>query len=571
MRIIESRNRTIILVLALFLGVSLHNASFSGTTNSNALFQLQAYKEEITATYEGNSFLSATLINLNSNINSQYILTLIDTDNIKTTFNILTVSDNIKLRLNTNTPELLIADHSNDTYECNIGNEISTAFKTRKKRRLSYLPVCNNLLFIVIRQDGYQPLIEKGAEVLRWLAGDTGEGVISGVKESFFKDKYIVEEQTEESAGSLVETDNNSVLPRAAIEDRYQYTTIPTRHLGLKTKTSEKRLLAGEWYPLKNYPDVYTSMIMPEMVSRDIQDTHRDRVNRLDGVEKRAVVYLVSFSLGKYALGWGHGTDHPGVGWSSRARNITKDNPYGPDGFNRMDPLIPLGHVPPFHWSKTIGTFSAGFQKRHGAFRYGELSKFNKAHHYGFMENGVMLVTPSEGLATVIMYKDGSVDLKRWTAKDNELLPFIKHIRQNGVPLIHRDDNGQGVPGKLVKHWSKGNWSGSAQKQLRAPRGAACIIETPLENYMVYAYFSGATPSAIARVFQAYGCNFAIHLDLNSPGQAYASLFNTQGEGGSFDIELLMTKMHMYMGGRADTPRYLIKPDYKDFFYIMKR
>lgn len=562
-------NRTVLLLIVLVTSVSQSNASLSYT--SDALLQLQTYKQEVTATYEDAAFTSATLINLNSHINTWYILTLTDSDYSVTTYNLLAISDKLKLNLNTDTPELLITGHSDGIYNCDIGKEVSWVFETRKKTRSSYIPVCNNLLLITVRQDGYQPWVEKGAEVLRWLAGDAGEEVISGVKEHFFQDKYIVEEQAEESTAPSEATSNSSPLPRATIQERYQNTTIPTRHLGLRTENSENRLLAGEWYPLKNYPAVYTSMITPGMVSKEIHASHKDRVNYLDRVERKATVFLMSFSLNRYTLGWGHGTDHPSVGWSPRARNITKDNPYGPDGFNRMDPLIPLGHVPPFHWSKTIGTFSAGFQKRHGAFRYGKLSTFNKAHHYGFMENGVMLVSPSEGLATVIMYKDGGVDLKRWTAKDKELLPYIRHIRQNGVPLIHRDENGQGIPGRWVKHWSKGNWSGSAKKELRAPRGATCLIETPQENHLVYAYFSSATPSAMARVFQAYGCSFAIHLDLNSPGQAYASLFNAQGEDGVFDIELLMTKMHMYWGGSASRPRYFIKPDYKDFFYIMKR
>ena len=562
-------NRTLLLLLALFLFGSNSNASQSDRTN--AFFQLQKYKEEATVTYEDTSTLSATLVNLNSNINTWYILTLKDSGNRATTHNILTASDNLKLQLNPNAPELLISGHSSNAYNCNINQEISWIFQSRNKRRSTYIPICNNLLFIIIKQDGFRTMKERGAEVLRWLAGDTGEQVISEVKEHFFLDKYLIKGQTAELTALSGTALNNSPLSRAAIQERYLNSTIPTSHLGLRTKSSEKRILAGEWYPLKNYPDVYTSMITPGMVSKDIQASHKNRVNYLDSVERTATVFLMSFNLSKYTLGWGHGTDHPGVGWSRRARNIKKDNPYGPDGFDSINPLIPLGHVPPYHFAKTIGTFSAGFQNRHGAFKYGKMSTYNKAHHYGFMENGVMMVSPSEGLATVIMHKDGRVVLKRWTAEDNKLLPGIRHIRQNGVPLIHRDENGQGIPGKLVNQWSRGNWSGSAKKELRAPRGAACLIETPQDNYLAYAFFSSATPSAMARVFQAYGCSFAIHLDLNSPGQAYGSLFTTKDNGSSIDIELLMSTMHAYMGGNRASPRYFVKPDYKDFFYIMKR
>jgi hypothetical protein len=570
MRLFAHWGRAILLVLVLFVCIQHSNASLLQTTDNKALFQLQPYKQEMTATYQDDFFLSSSLLNLNTHINTWYLLDLIDKNGVEKTYNILSTSDDLKLSLDPKIPELLIKEYPNNNYRCDINNEISRVVAAERHTKFSHISVCNDLLLVVMKQDGSRSMIERGAEVLRWLGGDAAEGVINAAKYSIFNDKYLIRERTGESADTWDETDNNG-LPRAAVEAKYRRTTIPTRHLGLVTEKGEKSLLAGKWYPLQNYPDVYASLIMPGMVSWEIQHSHRDRVNPLGGEERRAVVYLMAFSLSRYTLGWGHGTDHPGVGWSPRAIHIKKNNPYGPDGFDKLEPLIPLGNVPPFHWTKTIGTISGGFQNRHSAFRYGELSKTHKAHQYGFMENGVMLSSPNQDLATVIIYKGGRVELKRWTEQDNKKLPRIRHLRQNGVPLIQRDENGHGIPGKYVKYWSQGNWSGTADKQLMAPRGAGCLIETPLDNYMVYAYFSGATPSAMARVFQAYGCNFALQLDMNSPGQAYASLFRPKGDGSSFDIELLVTNMHMYMGGHKTSPRYFIKPDYKDFFYIMQR
>lgn len=538
-------------------------------TGNGALFQLQPFKEETTANYEGKPFTSVSLVNLNANINAWYILGLTNGKSVKAAYNILPASDTLKLGLDPVQPELLITDAGNQVHRCDIAGGIDRAYAKRTQPRLSYLPVCDNRLFIVIEQEGNQAFVEKGAEVVRWLAGDSGEDIVNGVKDGFFQDKYLVQEETEESQEPQNAPENKGPLPRASIQARYKNTSIPARLLGLKTAKPEKSLLVGHWYPLRNYPDILASMIEPGMLDRGILDSHPDRVNPLDGVENGAVVYLMSLNLDKYTLGWGQGTDLPGVGWSERAVNIRKDNPFGPDGFNTMKPLIPLGHAPPFLWSKVIGTFSGGFQKRHSAFRYGELSKTEKGHHYGFMENGVLFVTPSEGLATLIIYKDGSIDFKTWTDQDKDNLPFMRHIRQNGLPLIERDENGDGVPGKYVKHWSAGNWSGSAKKELRTPRGAACIVEMKQEKHFIYAYFSGATPSAMARVFQAYGCNYAFQLDMNSPGQAYASLSRAQDNSTAFEIEHLMTGM--FTGDTKGTPRYLIKPDYKDFFYILRR
>lgn len=564
----------ILAALLFFLTVSLSVASNIATPDDKALFRLQPYKKWMLATYDGGSFSSASLINLNSNINTWYVLSLTNGRNQETTYNLLAVDSNLKLRLNSESPELLIGNPAN-TYRCNIEDEITSKFIKRRRDKFSYLPACNNLLFVVIKQDGFRSMVERGAEILRWLGGDTGEEIITGVKSTIFKDKYLVQGETgllADTSMATMATEADAVLPRAAVADRYRYSTIPARSMGLKIHNSENRLLAGKWYSLQNFPDVYASLIMPGMVSQDVLSTHRSLVNRLDGVESNAQVYLMAVNMSKYTLGWGHGTDHPGVGWSSRARHVKRDNPYGPDGFNSLDPLITLGHVPPMYWSNTIGTFSGGFQNRHGAFRTGELAMTGKGHHYGFMQDGVMLVSPSNDLATVIVYWDGSVELKVWSEPDKKKLYLMKHIRQNGVPLIHRDENGKGIPGKLVKHWGAGNWSGTAEAQLRAPRAGACLIETPKENFLVYAYFSGVTPSGMARVFQAYGCSFALHLDMNSPGQAYASLFSPKEEdGGLLDIELLMTDMYAYMGGNKKSPRFFIKPDYKDFFYIMRK
>lgn len=567
--LVKQNNGTLLLLLALLMGPLPAKASFLETSNYKALFELQPFKAEITADYEGHSFVNASLINLNTHINSAYILNLRDKKAVDTTYNLLTISDRLQLRLDNTKPELVISDHQQDLYACNIEDEITEAFKRRSQPKLGYLPTCKDLLFIVVKQDGNQPTIEKGAEVVRWLAGDSGEDLINGVKENFFADNYLVEEQAQESPDPAQAPDTSNLPPKASIQAQYEKFSIPTNLLGLKTEGAENTLLAGRWYPLKNFPGFFASMIEPRMVAEEILGSYRDRVNPLDGVENKAAVYVMAFSLTQYTIGWGHGTDHPGVGWSERAVNIKKDNPLGPDGFNSIKPIIPLGHTPPSLWPNTVGTFSGGFQKRHGAFRYGELSTKEKAHHYGFMENGVLLATPSEDLATFIMLKDGGVEMKTWTEQDQGRLHLMRHIRQNGLPIIDRNELGQGVPGQFVKFWGPGNWSGSADKELRTPRGAACIIEGPQDRYLVYAYFSGATPSGLARVFQAYGCNYAIQLDMNSPGQAYASLFQKRDNSAAFDIEHLMTAMTS--GDTAGAPRYFIKPDYKDFFYITKK
>jgi len=59
---------------------------------------------------------------------------------------------------------------------------------------------------------------------------------------------------------------------------------------------------------------------------------------------------------------------------------------------------------------------------------------------------------------------------------------------------------------RLVEQWGPGNWSGSALGQLRTLRAGACLLEQESRRYLVYGYFSTATPPTMARVFRAYGC-----------------------------------------------------------------
>ena len=92
-------------------------------------------------------------------------------------------------------------------------------------------------------------------------------------------------------------------------------------------------------------------------------------------------------------------------------------------------------------------------------------------------------------------------------------------------------------------------------------------------DFAVFAFFSGHTPSGMARVLQAYRCDYAVHLDMNSPGQAYFALF-TRGEGPlDFEVEHLVHAMRSVDAwvDKRRTPRYLLKADYKDFFYIRRR
>jgi len=175
---------------------------------------------------------------------------------------------------------------------------------------------------------------------------------------------------------------------------------------------------------------------------------------------------------------------------------------------------------------------------------------------------------------SIIIYKDGRMEMRKWTKDDDARLGEMRYVRQNGVPVIEPDpETGEGVPGKLVRQWGAGNWSGSADAQLRTLRGGACTRQVDGRQFLIYAYFSTATPSAMARTFQAYGCDNAMLLDMNSQEHTYMALY-PQTDSDWIEVEHLVRGMRAIDQKRRDgsvIPRFVGFADNRDFFYLLRK
>jgi hypothetical protein len=298
-----------------------------------------------------------------------------------------------------------------------------------------------------------------------------------------------------------------------------------------------------------------------------------DRVGRLDRVESAALTYLVAFDLSAFEVAYALGTEHPRLTWAPKTPTKMRDSHLpGPDGIGTIEPLVSTGMVPPGVRSRVSAAFTSGFKREHGAFMYGPLAAINHASHYGFIANGVVFSALQPGLATIIVRSDGQLELKTWTEADNASLSTIRHARQNGVALIDTDaQTGAPEPGPYVNQWGAGNWSGSVEGEQRALRSGLCLQEVEGRRYLIYGYFSSVTPSAMARVFQAYRCQYALHLDMNALEHTYLALYHDQST--SFAVEHLITGMNVLdavVGGRV-APRFVAEPDNRDFFYVWRK
>ena len=335
--------------------------------------------------------------------------------------------------------------------------------------------------------------------------------------------------------------------------------------------TPSDQMTMGAWYPIADIPGVYGSAVQPWAISQEVLKGP-GKTNWLDSVEQKATAYFVAFDLSRFEIGYEVGTEHPRVDWSTRPSHKNWNIP-GPDGIGKTTPVVNVGMVSPANTKRVVATFTGGFKRDHGAFRFGDWAFSKYGRHYGFVVHGVVQSKLHEGLATLYVLEDGTTGMKTWTVEDQALLPRIRFARQNGVAIIETDsETGQGLPGQFVRYWGPGNWSGSADAQLRTLRAGACMKEAAGKQFLVYGYFSTATPSAMARTFQAMGCSYAMLLDMNAPEHTYLAVYGQKS--GAFTTQHIVKNMD-YIDKRQKNgtriPRFLGFSDNRDFFYLMKK
>ena len=472
---------------------------------------------------------------------------------------------------------LLIKD-GDKQYPCSLWNNNLSELRSAARSNKSFVSICQQRVMVRNTTAGKETTTEFVADFLRnnvW----GGEQITGLVKDYIYKDKFLITSNTQRAAHTAPASANSSSTARprsAAIDANNKNITIDAEDLGIElARADPARMHVGQWYDTKASPHIFVSAIQPRFIERSILTTQTQRVKRLDAIEKTATVYLAAFKLSKFDLGFALGTLHPAAGWSYRApKKLKSSGKPGPDGIANYQPLVMVGKVNPVNAPKVAAVFAGGFKRTHGAFKWGRLSQVNQASHYGFRVNGVTFSTLQPDLATLLIYRDGKVGMKTWQDADNKSLPTIIHARQNGVPIIEWDATSQqGIPGEFVSDWGKGNWSGSAQREQRTLRAATCLQQVNGESYLIFGYFSSVTPNSIARVFQAYHCRYAFHLDMNGLEHTYLAVYVKQEK--TFRTQYLVEGMKVLdrkeKGTGTLVPRFLGTADNRDFFYVMEK
>lgn len=522
----------------------------------------------------------ATLINLNPAINAWYLLKIAWKDGAQEApYHLENANPRTrKLLLDEKYPSGLVIVDGNNRYWCELFETGSrNVLDQAKASPLIYYPLCGGRLYLRNPAIGHRTTLEAATEFLREHVWG-GERIISLghiLLGDIHRETGKVEPEGQNTIGAeAVEKPGDLPLP-ALIDSNYADQLLISNNLGIDLEGGRQTtgLKPGAWYAAAGNPGVYASILRPNLISPAILQSYKARVNNLDSLEASALCYLIAFDLDRFDLGYMLGTEHPKVAWSDHML-ATMRNPTlpGPDGIGSIAPLISTGLVGPEDTAKTVATFTAGFKREHGAFKYGDLASKNHGAHYGFIENGVVFSKLQPGLSTIFVLDDDSVEMKTWTEADNKLLGRIKHARQNGVPLIEFDAASQSpAPGALVSRWGPGNWSGSEDMKLRTMRSGAAFEKIAGKQFLIYAVFSAATPSAMARVFQAYRCDYAMLLDMNALEHTYLALYRRSGPQMFVDhLVKGMSELDKSVSGEI-IPRFLGYADNRDFFYVTRK
>ncbi|MGZ5713901.1 MAG: hypothetical protein ACXWIG_07055 [Caldimonas sp.] len=510
---------------------------------------------------------SVTLVDLDPAVHAWFVLTLQGPDRRSPGNYHLENADpaNQRIALDATRPGQLTLTSGARTERCALWP--GDALEQARLSKLPYAPLCGGRLYLRNTVPGNRSTLEATTEFLRdhvWR----GEQIVGFVRREFYRDAFVENARPASAAASAASRTAPDGAPAAArLRDAGAVPTVAADGLGLDIGRRSDFAI-GEWVAAAGVDGVYVSVAQPGALAGGAA-----RRPVLDPVEADALDFLVAFDLGRFDLGFALGTEHPRLGWSARVRDELRDPRLpGPDGFDSAEPLARTGMISPALQARTVATFTGGFKREHGAFQHGALAGVNRGSHYGFIEQGVVFSSLMPGLATVYVLADGSVGMKTWNRDDDRGLGPIRHARQNGVPLLERGTaGGAAVFGNLVDQWGAGNWSGSADEKLRTLRAGACLIEQGDRRFLVYGYFSTATPRAMAHVFQAYGCAYAMHLDMNALEHTYLALYPRLGS--RIGVEHLVQGMAVLdkSSGATLVPRFLGFADDRDFFYLMAR
>ena len=188
--------------------------------------------------------------------------------------------------------------------------------------------------------------------------------------------------------------------------------------------------------------------------------------------------------------------------------------------------------VPPSKRDRIAATFNGGFPL--------------ETSNAGLVYRGQVLAPMVDGIATLVEYRGGRIDVRPWRNGEN-VNPKIVFAKQNLPPIIDE--------GKLNPNLSDGpEWGATVNNAIRVWRSGLGVDK---RGNLIYAAANYQTVESLAKVLQRAGAVRAMELDINEDWTSFISYRRP----GAKEPSNLLPEMF-----RPDT-RYL-EPDERDFFAV---
>jgi Phosphodiester glycosidase len=223
-----------------------------------------------------------------------------------------------------------------------------------------------------------------------------------------------------------------------------------------------------------------------------------------------------------------------GVAWIDASRTHLA---YVPGLAEPPEPLEQRGsgEVPPGQRKRLVATFNGGFPL--------------ETSNAGLIYRGKVIETMVDGIATLVEYRDGRVDVVRWH-QGAGAPANVWFAKQNLPPIIDE--------GKLNPNLSDGpEWGETVNNAVRVWRSGLGVDS---RGDLIYAAANYQTVESLAKILQRAGAVRALELDINEDWTS----FITYRHPGALEPSNLLPEMF------RPAERYLT-PDERDFFAVYLR
>ncbi len=191
--------------------------------------------------------------------------------------------------------------------------------------------------------------------------------------------------------------------------------------------------------------------------------------------------------------------------------------------------------VPPKLRGRVVATFNGGFPL--------------ETSNAGLIYRGETVVPMVNGIATLVEYRDGRIDIVSWHSGESPV-PHVWFAKQNLPPIVDE--------GRLNPNLSDGpEWGATVNNAVRVWRSGLGIDS---RGNLIYAAANYQTVGSLAEILKRAGAVRALELDINEDWTSFIS-YRYPGAG---EPSNLLPEMF-----RPDT-RYLT-PDERDFFAVYKK